>query len=344
MDVSKEVNETDNKNEAFIYKWLRNDNGLLATYIQHSDVEDEDLVAGRESLSETLGLRMFYALEKEDRELFDESYKQLNTFFLENDGFVHWKLTEDGTSEVSTNAFIDDIRISNALLYAYEMWGDEKYVDTANTINAYISANNVNIGIFTDFYDREEAYASSNITLSYIDIQAMNRMAEQGSLNQQVVENTANVLTETPLRNGFYPKSYNVENETYAYDSDINMVDQAITAYHHAQAGNPSEELLRFIQEEMEENGVVYGMYNLETKAPAVDYESPAIYGFLILYLLEIGEEQTADDIFDRMKAFQVTNANSEYEGGYSITDGDTHIFDNIVPLIAEQSLQNHKQ
>ncbi len=344
MDVSKESNETDNKNVAFMNKWLRNDNGLLATYIQHSDVKDEDLVAGRESLSETLGLWMIYALEKGDCELFAESYKQLNTFFLENDGFVHWKLTEDGISEVSTNAFIDDIRISSALLDAYELWGEEAYVDTANTMNAYVSANNVNIGIFTDFYDREEGYASSNITLSYIDIQAMNKMAEQGSLNRQVVENTTSVLTEAPLHNGFYPKSYNVENETYAYDSDINMVDQVITAYHDAQVGNSSEELLSFIQAEMSENGIVYGMYDLETKEPVVDYESPAIYGFLVLYLLEVDEVQTANDVFDRMKAFQVTNANSEYEGGYSITDGDTHIFDNIVPFIAEQFMQHHKQ
>ncbi|QQK81438.1 hypothetical protein HUG20_16990 [Salicibibacter cibi] len=34
--------------EEFIYKWLKNDNGTLATYIQDSDQVDEDLVSGRE--------------------------------------------------------------------------------------------------------------------------------------------------------------------------------------------------------------------------------------------------------------------------------------------------------
>ncbi|QQK81439.1 transcriptional regulator [Salicibibacter cibi] len=298
------------------------------------------VVSGRETLSETLGLWMSYALDKNDQELFDKIHEQLHELFLENDGFVHWKLTEDGESEISTNALIDDLRIAEVLLDAYNRWDAEEYLETADLINEYLSSHNVNHGILTDYYDQEENDASSDITLSYIDIQAMNKIAEEEQLNGQVVEETMRVLTEAPLDNGFYPSSYNVVTETYTFDDEINIVDQAIIAYHYARVGQPSVAFLSFIQEEMDNRGLVRGIYDRETRDPIVQYESPAIYGFLILYLLEINEIELAKEIFERMKAFQVTEESNDYYGGYSIQNGDTHIFDNLLPLMAEQQLE----
>lgn len=56
--------DTEYVTEDFIYQWLRNDNGTLATYIKDSEQIDEDLVSGREALSETVGIWMMYAVEK----------------------------------------------------------------------------------------------------------------------------------------------------------------------------------------------------------------------------------------------------------------------------------------
>ena len=78
----------------------------------------------------------------------------------------------------------------------------------------------------------------------------------------------------------------------------------------------------------------------MQTKEPTVDYESPAIYGFLILYALEIEENDLAQAIYSRVKEFQIVDQDSEYYGGYSITDGNTHIFDNLIPLLAEQEMK----
>lgn len=331
--------DSEQSTEAFIYEWLKNDNNTLATYIQDSDQVDEDLVSGREALAETIGLWMFYALDKNDQELFDEIYEQLNEYFLETNGFVHWKLTETGQSEVSTNALIDDLRISEALLDASDKWEQEKYRNTADLISGYLTEHNINQNIYTDFFEREDNYPSADITLSYIDIEAMKRMAEAEQLERDAVEETILVLTEAPIDNGFYPKSYNVETDTYSFDDDVNIVDQAITAYHYAREGNDSEAFLKFIEHEMDRRGLVHGMYDRETGEPVVEYESPAIYGFLVLYLLEIGETELADEVFERLKDFKVEERDSEYFGGYSITDGDTHIFDNLVPLLAEQRM-----
>lgn len=328
--------------EAFIHRWLQNDNGTFATYIQDSGVEDEDLVQGREALAETVGLLMHYALEIENQELFNDLYDQLNRYFLEQDGFINWKVNEEGTSEVSTNALIDDVRILEALVQAYEKWEENQYIETATSISDYLSAHNVKNGIYTNFYERKEDYASSEINLSYIDIQALDGLVEDGLLDAAVVLKTSQVLTEAPLDNGFYPLYYNIENEEYFYSDNVNLIDQALLAYHYAEVGNPSEEFLEFIKDQMMNRDLVHGMYDRQTKNPTVDYESPAIYGFLILYALEVGESELAESIYKRMKEFQVTDRTSDYFGGYSITDGNTHIFDHLVPMLAEQAIENN--
>lgn len=327
--------------EEFIRRQLENDNGTIATYIKSNGEVDEDLVQGREALAETLGLLMYYALDKNDHDLFDKVYKQLTDYFLEDDGFVNWKLKEDGTSDVSANALIDDIRILYALAMADEKWHEDKYMSTAVSISDYLNEKNVKNGIYTNFYDQKYEYASSDIHLSYIDIQGMNDLVDRGLLDKEVVDKTAQVLEEAPLENGFYPVSYNIEEDEYTFSDDINLVDQAILAYHYAQVDNQSKELLEFLKNEMEDRGLIHGMYDQQTKEPTVDYESPAIYGFLILYALEAGENDLAQEIYYRLKEFQVVDKNSEYYGGYSITDGNTHIFDNLVPLLAEQELRN---
>lgn len=327
--------------EDFIGKWLTNDNGTLATYIKPGDQEDEDLVQGREALTETLGLWMIYALEKEDQALFNQAYDQLHMYFLEKDGFVNWKIAEEGNSEVSANALIDDIRISHALLLAGEKWNEQRYTETAREINTYLNDHNIHQGIFTDFYEQQDDYASNFITLSYIDGEALDLLASEGNLDREAAENTKKILTEAPMKNGFYPKRYDVVAKKYHYDTKVNMVDQAIMAYHHAKMGNRSEPLLAFIKEEMKKRGIVHGMYDSKTKAPVVDYESPAVYGFIILYCLEIKEEALTEDIYQEMKKFQVANKSNPYYGGYGVYNEDTHIFDNLIPLLAETKMKN---
>ena len=329
--------------EEFIERWLQNDNGTIATYIKDSGEVDEDLVQGREALAETLGLLMYYALDGENQTLFNKVYNQLRDYFLEEDGFVNWKLNEDGTSDVVANALIDDIRIIYALAMAHEKWDEERYISTAVTISDYLNEHNVVNDIYTNFYDQEYNYAGEDINLSYIDIQGMEDMVDRGLLDAEVVTQTSQVLKKAPLDNGFYPLSYNVEENEYTFSDNINLVDQAILAYHYAQVGNRSEELLDFIKNEMNDRGLVHGMYDRQTKEPTVNYESPAIYGFLILYALEVEENELAQAIYERLKEFQVVDENSEYYGGYSITDGNTHIFDNLIPLLAEQEIRNNE-
>lgn len=342
IPLTNTTNSAKNQTEIFINKWLKSEQGLIITYIKESKQEDTDLVAGRDALSESLGLSMVYAINKNDERLFAENEEILTDFFIEKDGFVYWKLTESGEKEVTTNALVDDARIANALISASKLWEDDSYAHVAEVMTEYMFKNNVNQGSLVDYYDRKNKLASTDITLSYIDPEALENVAGDVTRNKQIVENTINILQNAPLKNGFYPKSYEVDKKAYHYDSQVNIVDQAIIAYHQAKAGESSDAFLEFIRQEMDNNGYINGMYDLNTKRPVVNYESPAVYSFLIMYLLEIDELSLANQIYQQMILLRDEDSSSPYYGGYSVTNGDTHVFDNILPLIAEQLL--HEQ
>ncbi|GAK08439.1 glycosyl hydrolase family 8 [Geomicrobium sp. JCM 19038] len=326
--------------ERFIHEWFLNDDGTFATYIVDGDQLDEDLVAGREALSETIGLLMEYALLRDDHSLFQEYVEDFEESFLEEDGMIYWKLTPGASEHVSTNALIDDIRIAYAFMNAYERYGETEYREISRVITHQLNSRYQDAEVYTDFYDTKHDYASSVITLSYIDRFALEILHHDNQLDETLYQNTIHILEEAPIQNGFYPKSYNVEQAEYEFDQEVNMVDQMIIAYHESKAGMRSNELLDFIRDEFERRGVIHGIYDLKTKTPLVDYESPALYGFTIMYLLEIEEYEFAESVYERMIQFRNEDTSDPYYGGYTVINGDTHIFDNLVPLLAEQQLK----
>ena len=278
---------------------------------------------------------MEYTLQKEDEVLFEEAYQQLNRYFLDDNGFVHWKLTETGESEVSTNALVDDLRIIEALFQASEKWKEEKYETTAIRISEYIITYNDYQNVLTDFYNQKHQYARNIITLSYIEPEALKSMEQRQLLDRKVYENTLDILKDAPTEGArFSLKSFNVQEKEYLYDQNINLIDQSLVAYYRAKSGFSTKSFAEFIKKEMKQHGVIYGQYDRVTKKPVVEYESPAIYGWLILYCKEAGGRELAKKLFKEMTKFQAQTG--PYKGGFSVYQEDTHIFDNLVPLLAE--------
>lgn len=320
--------------QVFIEKWLMNPNGTIATYVLPDEEFDTDLAKGREALSESLGLWMQYAIVADDRKLFEKAHQTLSAYFMEGDGFIYWKLNELGTSQVYTNALVDDLRIMEALFQAEKKWGGD-YGATAVKIGKFWNTQ-PQVGFLTDYYDSQYGDSGKTLSLSYIDPVAIESMRERGLLDEETAHRTIGILREAPIKTGFYPKSYGTRG--YRFAEEVHMVDQALAAYHQAKLGIVSKEFLEFVKKEMSEAGVVYGRYKLGNGQPTVEYESPSVYGFLLMYSLEIGEKELAEKIYLRMIAFRNDDKNSPYYGGYSVDkSGNTHVFDNLVPMLAEQ-------
>ncbi len=85
-----------NPTENFIVNNMVNHNGTFATYLKENDELDSDLVKGKESISESLGLWLQYTVKKKDEELFRQGYLQLEGNFMNDEGLIYWKLDPSG--------------------------------------------------------------------------------------------------------------------------------------------------------------------------------------------------------------------------------------------------------
>lgn len=322
--------------ESFIRKWLTNQNGTFATYIQEGDRVDEDLVVGREALAESLGIWMDYTIAIRDEKAFHQAYEQLETFFLDQDGFVYWKVTKDGRREVEANALVDDLRILHALYAASDRWQEPRYAQTAQRMGDFMVTHNERRGYVVDYFVRGNQSTSEWLTLSYIEPDALQRLMREKVMDPAMYDRLLDVLHNTPMDGPFFPKAFHIDTGTYQFDETINLIDQSLVAHYRAKINLSTAPFVQFIQEQLTTNGVIYGQYDRATRQPVVQYESPAIYGWLLLLAIELGETALGQQLYDRMIAFK--SPTRKYYGGYSVYKGDTHIFDNLVPLLAEQT------
>ncbi|MFJ8246243.1 glycosyl hydrolase family 8 [Peribacillus asahii] len=328
--------------ERFIKEFLMERNGLIHTNLKNTDA-DVSVPAGEDSLSESLGLWMTYSIEKGDTALFAQSYQALESFFLTNDDVIAWKIEENGQQQVTTNALIDDLRIIGALLDASERWDASQYKQTALQIGEAVVKHNQYNGYLTDFYDGNTNQTSNSITLSYMDMDTIQKLYDYGVVPKHVFTQMSNLAEEIPDNQIFYPLSYRIVDQQFVYADEVHMIDQLYIAYHQAIQGHVSQPFLLFLKKEIEK-GHIYGRYIRNTAEPAVSFESPALYGLAIMYCLEIGEKETAMKIYDRMQQFKIQDKTNHYVGGFvDMSTGDTHIFDNLFPLLAERMVLNEE-
>lgn len=315
--------------ETFIQRNLLKEDGRMGTNL--TDRQDE-------YLSETVGLWMDYLIEKNDFAQFDEQVKVMETYFLTKNHLVIWELK--GTKKAPANAFIDDLRIVNALYRAGEQWNHRDYINLADKMSESLARYQTREYLMVDYINLENKDQGSDVTLSYIIPEGFDRMKEYGHLPVETYEATQTLLVEAPYTaTSLFPKTYHIDTGEYSYDEEVNMIDQFYVGYHRAQWDADINKLLQFTKEAYSEgNGKLFGRYNPTTKEPVVSYESVAVYALAILMCLEVEENDFAKELYSQMKTLQYTNEESLYDGGYMDIDSkDTHTFDNLLALIAER-------
>ncbi len=326
--------------ESFIKKHMLNPNGTLATYLSETPAISPDLAHGREALSESLGLWLEYAVENKDKALFQQNYAILRQYFFAPEGFVYWKISPDGKSDVTTNALVDDLRLVDALLAAHQLWGQEEWAQTAGAIGNAVSLYLVRSNTFVDFYDRKYNKSADVLTLSYLDPRPLKKLGQWKPAEQPLYDRAIGAIQAIPNDGTFFPKSYHLLSGQYAYDPVVNLIDQLLIALHRASQGIPSPELTAFLKNEFEIRGLIYGGYDRMSHEAPVKFESPSVYALAILYSLERNDTEWALALYKRM--LQLQHRSGEYQGGY-VSDNQTHIFDNVFPLLAEVKLYRTK-
>lgn len=98
--------------------------------------------------------------------------------------------------------------------------------------------------------------------------------------------------------------------------------------------------LSKWIIEEWKSRGQLYGRYIADTKEPAVQYESPSVYALAVLFSRTKADPAVIKPLYKRMTSFETLDTLKPDYGGY-MSGGDTHSFDNLLPLLAERKLFN---
>ncbi|QKS57671.1 glycosyl hydrolase [Paenibacillus barcinonensis] len=335
------VMEKSSPTAVFIEEHMTNPNGTLATYLKDAVSERADIVAGREALSESLGLWMQYALAMNNEPLFQKAYTQLQTYYvIRPDLYIAWKLDTQGKAHVATNALGDDLRIMGALLQAADRWeqGRADKLATASALARTLTQRTEQRGYMVDFYDFAGRHSTNTLSLVYIDLLALKAMKDHQLLEANAYERYVSVLHKMPDDGLFYPKSFDVVNEMYTYDAKVNLIDQLIVANHMLESGSRPDKLIAFLKKEFDTRGHLPGQYERTTRTPAVDYESSSVYGLTMLLAVRSGDDAWAKQLYKHMVTLR--GQDSRYPGGY-VFDGNTHLFDNLFPLLGETALYN---
>lgn len=255
-----------------------NDRGLIHAY---------PLDQKSEYLSESIGLYMEYLLHIADEKNFHQQYEKLiNEFISEQNNllYIHWKLTEEG----STNALIDDKRIIRILQEGSKKFNDERYSKLAEQLNESISISQLVEGYTVDFYDWNLKLAANRITLSYL---------EKDSL---ITEKTFNLLKNVDDTAVFFSEYYDIEAKQYVENNEVHMIDQLLIAINRLDINKPSDTFKKWIEQEWETQGMIYGRYSRISLEPMVEYESLAVYYYLYIYFLKLKEDLLAEEVLQR--------------------------------------------
>lgn len=325
--------------KSFIAKNLTNPNGTLATYLQEAKSVSPELAAGREALSESLGLWMQAALASNDQAAFEKSYETLNRYFVTDQDYIAWKLSPEGRAEVSTNALGDDLRIIGALLEGARKWKDHpewraRAIDLTETLLNRSQKN----GYLVDFYDFSKQEAPDTLALAYVDLSTLKGLMQEGVLDEGTYRRYHTLLQEMPDDGVFYPKSFNVVTGEYKYEVTVNLIDQLLVAIHAGETDRDQAHLYQFLKQKFDQTGKLFGQYMRTNRTAAVKYESPSVYGLAIMLALQQGDRPLAEQLYEHMLTLKGHDV--RHPGGY-VFEANTHIFDNLLPLLGEYALEN---
>jgi len=183
--------------------------------------------------SERQGLAMLYYAYAGDCENFDKLTEFLKEYMLSPVGLVYWKLNEDyDHSHYQASASIDDIRIVQALLTAYEKFDNPDYYDLGMTIANALKKYTVNKdGYFTEgaSWDDEGVYTARQLYLSYANLEAMDIIAKYDPAWIKIKEKTGALILKGAYIDGLFHDLYKFTFKKYSKDSNLNSIHEATT-------------------------------------------------------------------------------------------------------------------
>lgn len=140
VSAPKETTPTSTSVQTYVKENYTAKNGLIVDYKNAQEPH---------YLAESIGLYMEYLVEVNDSKTFQEQVSHLEKNFITEDNFIKWEATDATT----TNAIVDDFRITEALYQASEKFSFPSYKKMADKILANTKKYSAEQGVPVDFYD-----------------------------------------------------------------------------------------------------------------------------------------------------------------------------------------------
>lgn len=311
---------------------LTEEGGAAATYrVGAGGVAAESL-----ALSETQGLVLEWALLRDDQALFDRTMNYIRSALTVN-GLCAWQV-ENGTLG-AVNASLDDLRIVAALLEAEERWGgyrEEIAVREAALYNACVRGD----GLLADYAVLEEGFPLGGVTLCYLDVTALTRLADYAERWQPVRDKAAELLQNGVISEEFplyYPR-YDPDTASYAGEQ-LQMNEAMVAVLNACRADLATDATLDWLEERLRE-GPLYAAYTTAGEvAPGYQYESTASYALLAQAAMAAGRDELARLALGRLEQRRCYEA--PLVGDYGqMNDGRHYAFDVIEALLCWEAAE----
>jgi hypothetical protein len=274
-------------------------------------------------LSESIGQYMEYLLLIKDKYEFKRQVEVLSENFLvekDNQLFIKWQ----DSLETTTNASVDDLRIIEALYEGGDRFNNSAYIELADKLKHTLEIRQSVDGILVDFYDWELGDSTTNVHLSYINYNGLQRF---DSIN---IEHYQKII-EGAMGSPYFYEIYDMENQDYqsADEKTVNMIDQLLIAIQYQEITGKVPTLFdKWVKRELDSNNKLYGIYQKESLGPAVNYESSAVYALGVIYFKKIGDPNYADKLHKLLMGQPPFHENPDYK--------NIHFFDYIYAKTAD--------
>lgn len=295
--------------------------------------------SGQDVLSESQGLVLWYALEKDDRALFDLTWQFTKSNLLKN-GIAAWYVGTDGKA-ANVNALLDDLRIWYALYQAGQKW-DESYAEDASAmLNAIKELCLDKKGRLVDFTDLSNGSRADTIALQYLDLVVLKAMAAEDADFEPVCQNAEDVLLDGRISDELplYYKNYSYTTRTYDA-GNLNTAEALYTLWNLSRAGMLPEDAYDWLKERVL-SGTLGARYR--TNGDVVfgyNFHSTAVYGLAALIAHETGDDEMFESALRRMERKLVLDADDPEFGAYTQKNAVIYSFDQLIPLLVNTVLE----
>lgn len=304
------------------------DLGYPITNLNAKDIENEDLPAENDVLSESMGLLLQKYLKDQDKINFDKTLENIENYFLKKNNLLAWKMPiaaiynqDMNVKENTVNASVDDLRVIKALYIASEKFSEDSYKTKALKIGEALKVNCTKQTKMLSF----DSLDSTEAIWTYYDFEALYYLSKDNKDWKKILVKSILEIQKHKIKNKPF---FYIESKTENYKSIENLM----IVMHFAEIGIVDNESIEFIKNEIKQ-GAYYGEYNYSGEE-LNNIESPAIYGIIAQLAKRINDKELYDLSCEKLTELTEFE-NKTYYGGYiDIKSKRAYSFDQLMAML----------